>query len=47
MILDVLEIPGNAQKVAVYFRNGWQLWPGIGGNFTPECVATLLRNMQK
>ena len=44
MKLDVFDIPGNTQKVAVYFRNGWQLWPGIGGNFKTEWVATLLRN---
>ena len=45
MELDVFEIPENAQKVAVYFRNGWQLWPGTGGNFKTEWVASLVRNM--
>ena len=47
MELDVFEIPENARKVAVYFRNGWQLCPGIGGNFKTEWVAVLLRNMHK
>jgi hypothetical protein len=46
MKLDVFKIPENGLKVAVYFRNGWQLWPGIGGNFKTEWVAVLLRNMQ-
>jgi len=31
--------------VAVFNRNGWQLCSGTGGNFQPESVAVLLRNM--
>ena len=36
MFLDGLEIPGDAQKVATFHRNG--------GNFGPEWVATFKRN---
>jgi len=39
-------IPETTPKVAVFNRNGWQLCPGTGGNFQPEWVAVLLRNMQ-
>jgi arylsulfatase A-like enzyme len=40
-----LPIPENARKVAVFNRNGWQLCSGTSGNFQPEWVALLLRNM--
>ena len=42
-----LPIPQTARKVAVFNRNGWQLCSGTGGNFQPEWVAVLLRNMHK
>ena len=35
-VLDYLEIPGYAPKVAAFHRNG--------GNFGPEWVATFKRN---
>ena len=41
-----LLIPETTLKVAVFNRNGWQLCAGTGGNFQPEWVAVLLRNMQ-
>jgi hypothetical protein len=46
MNMMCLPIPETTPKVAVFNRNGWQLCAGTGGNFQPEWVAVLLRNMQ-
>jgi hypothetical protein len=45
MKMASLPIPENTRKTAVFSRNGWQLCTGTGGNFQPEWVAVLLRNM--
>ena len=46
MKMMCLPIPETTLKMAVFNRNGWQLCAGTGGNFQPEWVAVLLRNMQ-
>ena len=38
---------GQREKVAGINRNRWPLSPGIRGQFEPEPLATLGRNMQR